>query len=84
MKSRKLKAKKYLLEYLQQVNLVIMVIMLVLVFINWVTFNNLLIDDIIIAVVIFQTIFEITTQFIMNDLEYNINRALVLERSKRI
>ncbi len=84
MKSRKLKAKKYLLEYLQQVNLVIMIIMLALVFINWVTFNNLLADDIIVAVVVLQTIFEIATQFIMNDLEYDINRALVLERSKRI
>ena len=84
MKSRKLKAKKYLLEYLQQINLVIMTIMLVSVFINWVTFNNLIVDDIIIAVVIFQTIFEIATQFIMNDLEYDINRALILERSRRI
>ncbi len=61
-----------------------MIIMLALVFINWVTFNNLLADDIIVAVVVLQTIFEIATQFIMNDLEYDINRALVLERSKRI
>ena len=84
MKLRKLKTKKYLAEYIQELNFTILVACFIAMILNTFLFNEQILGVITLVITIVSAIIEVISQVIITDLDNNIKRREIIDRAKRI
>jgi len=84
MKLRKLRAKKYLAEYIQELNFAVLVICFIAMVLNTLEFKLQALGVAILVITIVSSIIEVISQVIITDLDNNIKRREIIDRAKRI
>ena len=84
MKLRKLRAKKYLAEYIQEINFTLLVICFIAMILNTFVFRLQMLGVAILVITIVSAIIEVISQVVITDLDNNIKRREIIDRAKRI